>query len=286
MLIIVAIGGHALQDPHGSAGAAPGHAAFGPLVATLREAGTRHHLVLTHGSGPQVGASALREAEAGAAAPLDDLCAELQGAVGYHLGRALAGRIGGRPIATVITQVVVDPADPSGVTPSKPIGPVLDAAVAQELAARHDWVIGQDRGGWRRFVASPHPIEIVERDAIRRLIEVGITPICVGGGGIPVIRRADGALSGIDAVIDKDRTAVLLAEAVDAEALVFLTDVEAVRSDWPPPAGTWLGETTPSDLGALRFAEGSMGPKVEAACRFVDGGEVTPRSGARMRSLR
>jgi carbamate kinase len=272
VLIVVAIGGHALQDPHAAAGETRSDAALGTLVAALREAGACHHLVLTHGSGPQVGQSALRAAEAGAATALDVLCAELQGAVGYRVSRALGGRLSTRPIATVITQVVIDPADPSVAKPSKPIGPVLDIGTARALAERHGWTIGEDRGGWRRLIASPHPIEIVELDAIRRLVEAGIVPICAGGGGIPVVRQADGALVGVDAVIDKDRTAASLAGAIDAEALVFLTDVEAVRSDWPPPAGAWLHETTPAALRGMRFAEGSMGPKVEAACRFVEAG--------------
>lgn len=274
MLIVVAIGGHALQDPRASEGRTPHDSAFAALVAALRDAGERHHLVITHGSGPQVGESALRGAEAGAPKPLDDLCAELQGAVGYGLSRCLGGCLGGHPIVTVITQVVVDPADPSFARPTKPIGPVLDAATSRALGERHGWPMGEDRGGRRRLIASPQPVEIIELDAIRRLIEAGMVPVCAGGGGIPVVRRDGGRFDGAEAVIDKDRTAALLAAAIGAEALVFLTDVEAVRSDWPPPAGAWLRAATPAELRLMRFAEGSMGPKIEAACRFVEAGGV------------
>ncbi|MGD9536513.1 MAG: carbamate kinase [Alphaproteobacteria bacterium] len=271
MLVVVAIGGHALRDPRAEA-AADDDAALRSLAGALSEAGAKHHLVITHGSGPQVGASALEGAEAGSAKPLDRLCAELQGEVGYRLSCALGGRLAGRPVASVVTQVVVDPADPSFARPSKPIGPVLDTAAAERLARRHGWTMGDDRGGRRRLIASPKPVEVVELAAVRLLVEAGMVAVCAGGGGIPVVRRADGTLAGVDAVIDKDHTASLLARGIGAEALVFLTDVEAVRSDWPPPKGEWLGRMRPAALRRLSFAEGSMAPKVAGACDFIEAG--------------
>ena len=268
MLIVIAIGGHALDPPGGG----EGPQRMATLAASLAAAARDHRLVITHGSGPQIGDLALRAALAGQPIGLDRLCAELQGALGYRLSQSLAEQDAGPGTATVITRARVDPADPRLAHPDKPIGPVLDAATARDLAERFGWTMGQDRGGYRRLIASPLPLDILELEALRALVEAGVTVICAGGGGIPVARNADGVLTGLDAVIDKDYSAALIARALDAGALIFLTDVEAVRSDWPPPAGQWLRQTSPAALRALHFAVGSMRPKIEAAISFVEAG--------------
>jgi carbamate kinase len=175
----------------------------------------------------------------------------------------------------VLTQVVVDAADPAFSQPAKPIGPVYAEAEARRLAARHGWAIARDGDDFRRVVPSPGPLEIVEIEAVRRLADAGALVVCAGGGGIPVVRTPSG-LQGVQAVIDKDLTAALLAEAVAADLLVIATDVSFVERDHGTPRAAPIEAATPAELRALRFAPGSMGPKVEAACRFVEstGGEA------------
>jgi carbamate kinase len=266
MLIVIAIGGHALDPPGGREASTR----TATLAIGLAAAARHHRVVITHGSGPQIGDMALRAALAGQPIGLDRLCAELQGTLGYRLSQSLGAQDAGLSTATMITRARVDPADPRLASPDKPIGPVLDAATAGDLARRFGWTMGQDRGGHRRLIASPLPLDIVELEALRALVAAGVTVICAGGGGIPVARNADGVPTGLDAVIDKDHSAALIARALDADALIFLTDVEAVRSAWPPPAGQWLRQTSPAALRALHFAAGSMRPKIEAAISFVE----------------
>ena len=174
----------------------------------------------------------------------------------------------------MLTQVVVDRADPAFDRPTKPIGPVYDRATAERLAAERGWTVAPegacDGAAYRRVVASPEPGRIVELATIRLLVEAGVTVVCCGGGGIPVALDADGALRGVEAVIDKDLAAAALARALGADALLLLTDVAAVFADWPAPAAEPIRRATPAGLRARSFAAGSMGPKVEAACRFAE----------------
>jgi carbamate kinase len=189
--------------------------------------------------------------------------------VGYLLDQELTNELGGDPVATLLTQVVVDRDDPAFERPTKPIGPVYESAVAERLAAERGWTVAPDGDGHRRVVPSPEPRAIVELPTIRLLVESGVLVVCVGGGGIPVVRD-DGRLHGVEAVIDKDLAGALLATSLEADALLLLTDVAAVESEWRTPRARPLREASVSELRELRFAPGSMGPKVEAACRFAE----------------
>ncbi|MEL6964791.1 MAG: carbamate kinase, partial [Pseudomonadota bacterium] len=222
--------------------------------------------------GPQVGLLALQTAAySGAKAyPLDILDAESEGMIGYLIEQELRNELGGDAlIATLLTQIEIDPKDPAFKWPSKPIGPVYDALHAEVEAANHGWSVVPDGDGFRRVVASPSPKCILEEHIIRLLVDQGVIVICAGGGGIPVAKKADGSFIGVEAVIDKDRASALLAETVAADALLMLTDVDAVYTDFGTGNAKPIRTASPSDLKADNFAAGSMGPKIEAACSFV-----------------
>lgn len=237
-------------------------------------------LVLTHGNGPQVGFLAI-EADAARDTvpppPLDVLVAESQGQIGYLLAQALAtqfameGRT--RQIAVVLSQTVVDPDDPAFHAPSKPVGPMYDQATAKLFASLNGWTVAPDGPGWRRVVPSPQPLEIVEAASVRSLSASGAIVIASGGGGIPVSRDPSGVLVGVEAVVDKDLAAVVLAESLDADALLLLTDVSAVHLRWGSAGSKPIRRLTLTDADAGiedgTFAPGSMGPKVRAAAEFV-----------------
>ena len=227
---------------------------------------------MTHGNGPQVGLLALQgdAYDAVAPYPLDVLGAETEGMIGYLLDQELVNALGGRPVATLLTQVIVDRDDPAFALPTKPIGPVYDRETADRLAAERGWAVAPDGPYHRRVVASPEPRSIVELTTLRLLVEAGVLVVCVGGGGIPVAVDRDGRLCGVEAVIDKDLAAALLARGLGADALLMLTDVPAVQAGWGTPEARELAHVSPSELRELSFAQGSMGPKVEAACRFVE----------------
>ena len=271
MRTVVALGGNALLRRGEPAEAAIQRAHVLEAASALAALAERDELVVTHGNGPQVGLLAL-EADAYKAVapyPLDVLGAESQGMIGYMLAQALGTELPGRDVVALLTQVLVDPDDPGFTQPTKPIGPVYSEAEARELAANRGWTIAPDGEHFRRVVASPEPKGIVELDAIGQLVDAGSVVICAGGGGIPVFVDGDG-LHGVEAVIDKDLTAALLAEGLGAERLIVLTDVPCVARDWGTPAAAPISDTTPDELRTLSFASGSMGPKVEAACRFVE----------------
>jgi carbamate kinase len=232
----------------------------------------RHQAVITHGNGPQIGllalqASAYRDVKP---YPLDVLGAESEGMIGYLIEQTLASELPGREIATLLTQVEVDPSDPAFTKPTKPIGPLYDKAQAKELAARTTWAWVRDGQGFRRAVPSPTPRRIREIKTIKLLVRAEVTVICAGGGGIPVVADANGALRGAEAVIDKDLSAALLAEEIGADVLLLLTDVPAVWTRWPKSEGEPIRHTTPTALRTFTFDPGSMGPKVAAACRFAE----------------
>jgi carbamate kinase len=269
--IVVALGGNALLRRGESAEAETQRRNVLGAASALAAAATEHELVITHGNGPQVGLLAL-EADAYKAVspyPLDVLGAESQGMIGYLLVQALQNALPDRDVVALLTQVVVDATDPAFSQPTKPIGPVYSAREARELAREHDWSVARDGMYFRRVVPSPQPQEIVELAAIARLVDAGTVVICSGGGGVPVVRSQAG-LCGVEAVIDKDLTAALLAEALGAERLVLATDVSFVETGWGTNAAAPLASATPSELRRLQFAPGSMAPKVEAACRFVE----------------
>jgi carbamate kinase len=181
---------------------------------------------------------------------------------------------------TVLTQVVVDPDDPAFQAPTKPIGPVYSEDQAQRLARERGWAIARDGDHFRRVVPSPEPLRIVELSAIRMLVDAGAIVVCTGGGGIPVTMNGAGTLRGVEAVIDKDLAGELLARSLEADLFLMLTDVSAVMRGWGGRDATPIGRTTPSELHALEFANGSMGPKVSAACRFVEATGGTAAIGA------
>lgn len=243
-------------------------AAAEALAAIARD----HEVVVTHGNGPQVGLLALQAAAYTAVEPypLDVLGAESEGMIGYLIERELRPHLGDREIATLLTQIEVAADDPAFARPSKPIGPLYDAADAKRLERERFWTMRPDGGGVRRVVPSPRPRRILELDTIRLLIEAGVIVVCAGGGGIPVVVGEEGGIHGIEAVIDKDRTAALLAEELGAQSLLILTDVEAVWSNWKTPNARAIRQAAPAHLRAMDFEAGSMAPKIDAACRFVD----------------
>jgi carbamate kinase len=286
--VVVALGGNALLRRGEPAEAEIQRGNILAAAAALAEAASDHDLVITHGNGPQVGLLAL-EAEAYDGVkpyPLDVLVAETQGMIGYLLAQSLRNELPDRNVVTVETQVLVAADDPAFASPSKPIGPVYDEADARRLAAERGWTIAADGRFYRRVVPSPRPLGIVELSAIELLIEHGAIVICAGGGGVPVVRTDDG-LHGVEAVVDKDLTAAVLAEAVDADRLVLATDVPFVERGFGTRHATAIPLTTARDLRTERFAAGSMGPKVDAACRFVErtGGEAVIGSLSEVRTL-
>ena len=239
MLLVVALGGNALLKRGEPMTAETQRANVRRAAKSLGELiGAGHRIVVTHGNGPQVGLIAL-QAAAGprdGAYPLDILGAESEGMIGYLIEQELDNCLPGRtPIATLLTQVRVDAKDPAFGTPTKPIGPVYDESTARKLAGDRGWKVARDGDKWRRVVASPAPLEILEIRVISLLVERGVVVICAGGGGIPVVARDDGSLIGIEAVIDKDRASSLLAEKLGADMLLLLTDVDAVYLDFGAP---------------------------------------------------
>jgi carbamate kinase len=277
MRIVVALGGNALLHRGERAEAATQRAHVLEVASALADLASEHELVITHGNGPQVGLLALEaDAYKGVAPyPLDILGAESQGMIGYLLVQALGSELPEREVVALLTQVLVDSDDPAFGSPTKPIGPVYSEQEAQALAAGRGWTVARDGEYCRRVVASPEPKAVVELGAIEHLVAAGALVVCGGGGGIPVVEDA-GALRGVEAVIDKDLTAALLAEELGAGKLIVLTDVPYVERDWGTPDATPIDASTPAELRELAFAAGSMGPKIEAACRFVErtGGEA------------
>jgi carbamate kinase len=240
----------------------------------LARVASGNELVLTHGNGPQVGLLALQSAAYTAVEtyPLDVLGAETEGMIGYLLEQELANLLPARTITTMLTRVEVDQKDPAFAKPAKPIGPVYTHDEANRVAAEKRWVMAPDGDHFRRVVASPQPLRILGLDPIRWLLEKGVLVIAAGGGGIPVVRGADGhSLQGVEAVIDKDLCSGVLARELRADCLVIATDVAAVYLDWGTPQQSALGKVSPKTLSGLSFPAGSMGPKIAAACRFVQG---------------
>jgi carbamate kinase len=270
MRIVAALGGNALLRRNEPADVWHQRRNVRAAVAAIAELAREHELVITHGNGPQVGLLAL-QAEADptlAAYPLDVLGAESDGMIGYLLEQELTNALPGRRVATLLTQVIVGREDPAFAHPSKPIGPAYDRATAERLAPERGWSIARDGAYYRRVVPSPEPSAIVELATLRLLFDAGVLVICVGGGGIPVLVDG-GRLRGVEAVVDKDLSAALLARTLDADALLLLTDVDAVYSGWGTPSSRPLRGVSCAELRGMVFDAGSMGPKVNAACRFA-----------------
>jgi len=282
--VLVSLGGNAILK-HGQKGTAEEQAVnvqntAKHLVALLRRG---ERIALTHGNGPQVGNILLQNEIAKSTLPpmpLDVCGAESQGMIGYMLQRALSSELesGGPKLAvvTIVSQTLVDAEDPAFRNPTKPVGPFYSANEAKQLRESKGWHVVSDSGrGYRRVVPSPTPLDILEKETIIRLFETGTVVISVGGGGVPVIREKNGTIRGVEAVLDKDRTAALLATTLGVETLLILTDVEKVFVNYGKPDQRALDRVTVQEckkyLSESQFPEGSMGPKIESAVSFLSG---------------
>jgi carbamate kinase len=273
MRIVAALGGNALLQRGARPDASPQEAHVREAAAALLPLAREHSLVITHGNGPQVGLLAIESGQDPALTrpyPFDVLVAQTQGMIGYWLVQALANLLPGGQAACVLTRTLVRADDPAFARPTKFVGPGYPEPEARRLADQFGWEISKDGPAWRRVVASPDPVELLDLPLIRILLDHGIIPVCAGGGGIPVIRDERSELRGMEAVVDKDLTAALLAESVDADALLLLTDVAAVQEGFGTPEARPIRAATPAGMRARSFPAGSMGPKIEAACRFAE----------------
>ncbi len=273
MRLVVALGGNALLQRGQKPDAALQEANVVAAVAALAPLARDHELVVTHGNGPQIGVLALESAadpNLTLPYPFDVLGAQTQGMIGYWLLQALQNELPDREVACIINQTLVAADDPAFDDPTKFIGEVYDEADAKAVAAERGWTVKPDGDRWRRVVGSPAPMQVVETSLIRLLLDNRAIVVCAGGGGVPVVRRPDGRLDGVEAVVDKDHTASVLAAELGADALLILTDVANVFVDFGTPDQLAIGHATPASLRAREFPAGSMGPKVEAACRFVE----------------
>jgi carbamate kinase len=272
MKLVIALGGNALLRRGEPPTAAAQRANVARAAQSIAAVARAHAVVVTHGNGPQVGLLALQAEEFARVPPypLDILDAETEGMIGYLIEQELATCLPGKDVATLLTQIEVAADDSAFLRPTKPIGPSYPAAEAQRLAQARGWTVGFDGKAWRRVVPSPEPRRVLELTTIRLLVDAGVIVVCAGGGGIPVVVTPAGAIRGVEGVIDKDLAAALLARELHADALLLLTDVDAVYLNWNTPEASPLSSTTPRELRQHRFAPGSMGPKVEAACRFVE----------------
>ncbi len=282
MKVLVSLGGNAILK-HGQRGTAEEQQAnvqnTAKHLASLLRRGEK--IAITHGNGPQVGNILLQNEiakETLPAMPLDVCGAESQGMIGYMFQRALRSELGSRgpnlPVITIVSQTLVDAEDPAFKNPTKPVGPFYTAKEAQQLRETKGWHIISDSGrGYRRVVPSPTPLDIIEKETIIRLFETGTVVIGVGGGGVPVIREENGELRGVEAVLDKDRTAALLAKILGVETLLILTDVDKVFINYAKSDQRALDKVTVQEcrkyLAEGQFPSGSMGPKIESAVSFL-----------------
>lgn len=272
MRVVLALGGNALLRRGQPLSASNQRENVKRAAKALTQVAREHQVVITHGNGPQVGLLALQSAAYTDVEPypLDVLGAESEGMIGYLIEQELGNLLPSEQhIATILTQIEVDPLDPAFEKPSKPIGPIYTREEAQRLMRERGWAIAPDNDSYRRVVPSPAPKHIFELNVIEYLVSAGVIVICAGGGGIPTVYRPDGSLTGVEAVIDKDRAGALLARELQADAYLMLTDVKAVYENWGQPGARAIRHASPDALERLTFASGSMGPKVAAACDFV-----------------
>jgi carbamate kinase len=282
--IVVALGGNAIiaEGTEGTV-AEQFEATRMSMEAIVGLIAEGHKVVLTHGNGPQAGVHLIRNEAASSQVPpssLNLIVADTQGSMGYMIAQCLANALHKakieKDVVTIVTQVEVDPADPSMTNPTKYVGPFYKAEQVEQLRSR-GWIIKEDPGrGYRRVVASPQPLDIVEKGTIKDLIDDGKVVIAVGGGGVPVKRELDGTLSGVDAVIDKDRASALLANLIGADELCILTGVDRVAINYKKPDQKYFDKMTVAEcqryMSEGQFPKGSMGPKIEAACDFIKRG--------------
>lgn len=275
MRIVIALGGNALLRRHERPDAAIQQANVRRAAAALAPLLARHEIVLTHGNGPQVGVLAVQSASdphLTTPYPFDVLGAQTQGMIGYWLLQEMHNVAPQRQVAAIINQTEVDPIDPAFTNPTKFIGETYTHEEATRLATTRGWSMRPDGEDWRRVVGSPQPQRVVETELIRLLLDAGTIVVCAGGGGVPVVRDGADRLHGVEAVVDKDLTGAVLAQALGADALLILTDMSAVMRDFGTPQQRPIREIDVASLRAISFPTGSMGPKVEAASRFVEAG--------------
>jgi len=271
--IVVALGGNALLRRGQPMSAANQQGSAQRAAAQIARIASGNELVVTHGNGPQIGLLALQTAAyaEGGSYPLDVLGAESEGMVGYLLEQELGNSLPGQTVVTLLTRTEVARNDPAFSAPSKPIGPVYDKAAADRLGQSMGWAMAADGAGFRRVVASPRPLRVLSLQAIEWLLGHGAVVVAAGGGGIPVT-LADGGphLRGVEAVIDKDASSSLLARQLSADCLLIATDVDAVYVDFGTPTQRAVTGAAPAAFARSSFAAGSMAPKVQAACEFVE----------------
>lgn len=273
MRIVVALGGNALlqrgQKPDAEPQIDNAKAAMRALAPLVDE----HEVVITHGNGPQVGVLAIESANderLSKSYPFDTLGAMTEGMIGYWILQAIGNERPQRQYVAMINQTLVGADDPAFGNPTKFVGEVMEEDEAHAAAERNGWTVKPDGAKWRRVVPSPIPTEIIEQEQIRILLDNGIICVCAGGGGVPVVREADGSIRGVEAVIDKDLSAALMASSLQADRLLILTDVEAVIDGFGTPEAKPITKITADELRAMEFPAGSMGPKVQACLKFLD----------------
>ncbi len=272
MRIVIALGGNALLQRGQPMTSENQRANIRIASEAMAKVADGNQLVIAHGNGPQVGLLALQAAAYTEVDPypLDVLGAQTDAMIGYVIEQELGNLLPfEQPLATMLTMIEVDPDDPAFQNPTKPIGPVYDKETAERLAAEGGWSIAPDGDKFRRVVASPKPKRIFEIRPIRMLVDAGVIVVCAGGGGIPTMYDQNRKLQGVEAVIDKDLAASLLAQELEADLLVIATDVDGVYLNWGTPDQQKVGAVTPEELSGLDLPKGSMGPKVDAACQFA-----------------
>ncbi|MBW8483286.1 carbamate kinase [Actinomadura parmotrematis] len=273
MRVVVALGGNALMQRGQKPDAELQRANVAAAVKSLAPLAERHELIITHGNGPQVGVLALEsinDPNLERPYPLDTIGAETQGMIGYWMLQALQNALPGRQVVSMINQTLVSAVDPAFQNPTKFVGQVYTEDEAAKYAKEYGWTVKPDGDMWRRVVPSPLPQRVIETRLIRTLVRTGTVVVCAGGGGVPVVRNDVGQLEGVEAVIDKDMTASLLGEVLEADAFLILTDVPRVMRNYGTPAQEEIEHTTPWELRNEDFPAGSMGPKVEAVAGFVE----------------
>ena len=273
MRIVIALGGNALLRRGEEMTAENQRENIRIAAKVLAPIIEKHEVVISHGNGPQVGLLSLQSAAYKEVEeyPLDILGAQTQGMIGYMIEQELGNHLPVEiPIASILTMVEIDPEDPAFSNPTKPIGPIYDEKEARDLAKLKGWNIKQDGEYWRRVVPSPEPHRIFQLRPIHWLLEKGTVVICAGGGGIPTSYKDNGKLEGVEVVIDKDRVSSLLAFELEADLLIMATDTDGVYLDWGGESEKIISKTTPEEISKYSFDKGSMGPKVEAACSFVE----------------
>ncbi len=276
MRVVIALGGNAILKRGEAMSADNQRANVKRATLAINEViNAGHEVVITHGNGPQVGLLALQGLafDANSASPIDVLTAETEGMIGYMIEQELANIVTpGHEVAALLTQIEVNADDPAFKNPAKPIGPLYDKKKSAGLTTKYGWSMIPDGSHFRRSVPSPAPKRILELGIIQLLIQHGITVICVGGGGIPVVKKANGSYIGVEAVIDKDFASALLAEQINADALLLLTDVDGVYLGWGTEQQKQLRKITSDEMKHHTFASGSMAPKVQASLDFLSSG--------------